>query len=96
MANYNPIEKTSSGKKFRPLCSGWKVFPNGKKCKGCEDCLTEKTNKMAVKKKTSRKRATPKQAAAQKKFAANSKKVAQLVKSGKAKSRKAAWKMIKK
>ena len=51
---------------------------------------------MAVKKKTSRKRATPKQAAAQKKFAANSKKVAQLVKSGKAKTRKSAWKMIKK
>lgn len=51
---------------------------------------------MAVKKKTSRKRATPKQVAAQKKFAANSKKVDQLIKSGKAKTRKSAWKMIKK
>ena len=26
---------------FRPRCSGWGVFPDGKKCKGCEDCKGE-------------------------------------------------------
>lgn len=46
-------------------------------------------------KKTSRKRATPKQAAARKKFAANAKKAAAMVKSGKARTLKAAWKKIK-
>lgn len=49
-----------------------------------------------AKKKTARKRATPKQAAARKKFGANSRKVAAMVKSGEARTRKAAWKKIKK
>lgn len=43
-----------------------------------------------------RKRATSKQAEAKRKFAANAKKAAKLVNSGKAKSMKAAWKMLKK
>jgi len=40
------------------------------------------------------KRATPKQMAARKKFAAKAKKAAALVKSGKAKNMKSAWKKI--
>ncbi len=50
---------------------------------------------MATKKVKSRKKATPKQAAARKKFAVNVKKAAALVKSGKAKTMKSAWKKIK-
>jgi hypothetical protein len=42
-----------------------------------------------------RKKTSPKQAAARKKFAANAKRAAQLVKSGKAKNTKAAWKQLK-
>ena len=22
----------------QPLCSGWRMFPDGKRCEGCEDC----------------------------------------------------------
>ena len=31
MANSNHI----------PRCSGYKIFPNGEKCKGCPDCASE-------------------------------------------------------
>lgn len=41
------------------------------------------------------KKATPKQITARKNFAANAKKAAALVKAGKAKTMKAAWKKIK-
>lgn len=27
-----------AGKDQTPLCSGFRVFPNGKKCEGCNDC----------------------------------------------------------
>jgi hypothetical protein len=27
-----------SKKKVKWLCSGWGVFPDGTKCKGCDDC----------------------------------------------------------
>lgn len=27
------------------LCSGWGVFPNGKKCPGCSDCRGKKIPK---------------------------------------------------
>ena len=26
------------------LCSGWGVFPDGVKCKGCSDCRAKKKN----------------------------------------------------
>lgn len=38
-------------KKYKPRCSGWRVFPNGKKCKGCQDC-GHKTNKNPYTKKS--------------------------------------------
>lgn len=57
MQNLNPIEKHANGKKYRPSCSGWKVFPDGRKCKGCEDCLKPQT--MATAKKTTAKKKTP-------------------------------------
>lgn len=51
---------------------------------------------MATKKKApAKKKATPKQKAAQAKFAKNSKKAHALVKSGKARNLKSAWKQIK-
>ena len=31
------IKDTSEGSTER-LCSGWRVFPGGEKCPGCEDC----------------------------------------------------------
>ena len=37
-------KKKEVRKKYRPLCSGWGIFPDGKKCKGCQDCGS-KTNK---------------------------------------------------
>jgi hypothetical protein len=33
----NMIKSASDGN-MTPLCSGYKVFPDGRKCKGCEDC----------------------------------------------------------
>ena len=33
----NMIKSASDGN-MKPLCSGYKVFPDGRKCKGCEDC----------------------------------------------------------
>jgi len=30
--------KESAGPPSEPLCSGFGVFPNGKKCDGCSDC----------------------------------------------------------
>lgn len=95
MKNKNPYERHSNGKRYKPMCSGWGVFPGGKKCKGCEDC-NPKTNNMATKKKAPKKRKTAKQVAAQKKFAANAKKAAAMVKSGKAKTMKSAWAKLKK
>ena len=52
---------------------------------------------MATKKKTTAKakKATPKQLAARKAFAAKAKQAAKLVKSGKARTLKSAWKQIK-
>ena len=51
---------------------------------------------MATKtKKTAKKKATPKQLQARKKFVANQRKACALVKSGKAKNMKSAWKKIK-
>lgn len=47
-----------------------------------------------TKRKTT-KRATPKQAAARRAFAAKAKKAGNLVKTGKAKNMKAAWKQVK-
>lgn len=29
------------------LCSGWGVFPGGKKCNGCDDCRGKKIPKTA-------------------------------------------------
>ena len=46
-AGYKPAEgrdavlnmiKSASNGGTKPLCSGYGVFPNGIKCKGCEDC----------------------------------------------------------
>lgn len=59
--------------------------------------LKIKLNSIQMKKKTApKKKATAKQLAAQKKFAVNAKKAGALVKSGKAKTMKSAWKQIKK
>ncbi len=33
----NMIKSASDGTET-PLCSGYRVFPDGRKCKGCEDC----------------------------------------------------------
>ena len=30
--------KDSAGPPSKPLCSGFGVFPNGKRCDGCSDC----------------------------------------------------------
>ena len=57
------------------------------------------TKKVVKKKsvtKTAKKKPTPAQLKARKEFTANRKKVSSLVKSGKAKNAKAAWKQIKK
>jgi hypothetical protein len=32
-------------KKTQHLCSGWGVFPGGKKCPGCDDCKGSKIPK---------------------------------------------------
>jgi hypothetical protein len=48
-------------KVYRPRCSGYGVFPNGRKCKGCPDCGSsrnknpEKVDKVAVKIKSKKK-----------------------------------------
>lgn len=55
MDNNNAFE-THGNMKYKPMCSGWKVFPGGKKCKGCPDCTTQ--NKMATKKKATAKKKT--------------------------------------
>lgn len=34
---------------YRPMCSGWEVFPDGQKCKGCPDCGHEKNNNDLIK-----------------------------------------------
>lgn len=28
----------ASGDDEQPLCSGWRVFPDGTRCQGCADC----------------------------------------------------------
>ena len=33
----NMIKSASDGN-MTPLCSGYKVFPDGRKCEGCKDC----------------------------------------------------------
>lgn len=35
----NMIKSASDGN-MTPLCSGYGVFPDGRKCKGCKDCKT--------------------------------------------------------
>lgn len=85
------------------MCSGWGVFPDGRKCRGCPDCkqqskYSSKPNTMATKKRTTSKKKstkpTAKQLAARKKFAERAKKAGKLVKSGKAKNMKAAFKKV--
>ncbi len=61
-------------------------------CKG--KSKTKTTDTMATKKKATPKKATPKQLAARKEFSANAKKAAKMVKDGKAKNIKAAWKKL--
>jgi len=34
--------KDSAGPSSKPLCSGFGVFPNGKRCDGCSDCDNQK------------------------------------------------------
>ena len=58
MQNLNPLNNLANGKKYRPSCSGWKIFPDGRKCKGCEDC-TKKSNIMATARKTTAKKKIP-------------------------------------
>lgn len=69
MQNLNPYEIDSFGVRYRPLCSGWKIFPDGKKCKGCKDCSNSEI--MATKTKTPAKKKAP----AKKKSAGSAKKL---------------------
>jgi len=32
--------KDMAGPPSTPLCSGYRVFPDGKKCPGCPDCIS--------------------------------------------------------
>ncbi len=37
-ADVRNLIHAASGDDVQPLCSGWRVFPGGKKCQGCADC----------------------------------------------------------
>jgi Zn-finger protein len=39
------MSKKTSNNKGGSLCSGYKVFPDGRKCKGCIDCNFLKSKK---------------------------------------------------
>ena len=42
VSGYNNVMdaiKSVAGSSITPLCSGYGIFPDGKKCPGCEDCF---------------------------------------------------------
>lgn len=73
------------------LLKGW-TYKNGKPVKAAAKKASSKKGLNAPRKKAS----TPKQLAARKAFALKAKEAAKLVKSGKAKDTKAAWRILKK
>ena len=49
-------KKKISNNKGGGICSGWRVFPDGTKCKGCIDCdFGKKSNKSKSKTKNKNK-----------------------------------------
>lgn len=48
--------KKISNNKGGGICSGWRVFPDGSKCKGCIDCDFGKKSRTINKKKKTKKK----------------------------------------